>query len=147
MWSKLYNSLDSPRAPLQCLWHLLGGLGVLRTSKYYKSPSGLWGPPAWTSYFFGPPLQKPQWTSAWTRSAPKSTTTFASFRDGFLQVHLGLLKLSVQPFSGHSRGFCAIVFLPVESPTALFGCSYGRRQKRSTYSLSLLMQNPSPCLK
>ena len=104
--------LGSPASPLQCVWTIwwtrgppapLGGLVDLRTSKYYKFPSGLWGPTGWTSLFLGPVLQKPQWTPWWTRSPPKSTTTFARFQDGFRQVRFWLSRLSLQFFSGQNH--------------------------------------------
>ena len=149
MWAHAHHDADSPRTPLQCVWHPLldsalgmiwwtwrppngegalwwggalwicllgspiwwtrgppaplGGLVDLRTSKYYKFPSGLWGPTGWTSLFLGFVLQKPQWTPWWTRSPPKSTTTFARFQDGFRQVRFWLSKLSLQPFSGQNH--------------------------------------------
>ena len=53
-------SLDSPRNPLQCVWHLFAGLGDLRTFKYYKYSRGLSSPTSWTSTFFCLMLQKPQ---------------------------------------------------------------------------------------
>ena len=100
LWTCLLGSpiwwTRGPPAPL-------GGLVDLRTSKYYKFPSGLWGPTGWTSLFWGPVLQKPQWTPWWTRSPPKSTTTFARFQDGFRQVRFWLSRLSLQFFSGQNH--------------------------------------------
>ena len=117
---------DSPRHPHTMCLAACGGLGSLRTFKYYKVQSGIMGPTEWTSHFWGPVFQNPQWTSLWTRLPSKSTEVFRHFGE----------RLPTTPFLGSSGPFGSplvvssvaglrLDFFPFEGPTALFSHSFG----------------------
>ena len=70
---------DPPTMRLAPIWWTRGrGLGGLRTFKYYKYSSGLWGPPAWTSYFLASVWQNASGLPRGLAPPPEPTNIFVA---------------------------------------------------------------------